>query len=138
MKTIKGLVLGSAAGLIAMSGAQAADLPLKAKSVEYVKVCSLYGAGFWYIPGTDTCIRIGGAIRIDTAFNGSTFDAPCWQGGANGSKAYGRDWYSTRARFNLTEDTRTATEYGVLRTFASVLMDWTRGNSAIGDRKSVV
>jgi hypothetical protein len=46
MKTIKGLVLGSAAGLIAMSGAQAADLPLKAKAVEYVKVFSLYGAGF--------------------------------------------------------------------------------------------
>lgn len=24
-------------------------------AVEYVKVCSLYGAGFFYIPGTDTC-----------------------------------------------------------------------------------
>jgi hypothetical protein len=23
--------------------------------VEYVRVCSLYGAGFFYIPGTDTC-----------------------------------------------------------------------------------
>jgi len=43
MKTIKSLVLGSAAGLLAMGGAQAADLPVKAKAVEYVKVCSLYG-----------------------------------------------------------------------------------------------
>src|ERR1700726_797378 len=76
MKMIKSLILGSTAGLIAMSGAQAADLPVKAKAVEYVKVCSLYGAGFWYIPGTDTCIRIGGAIRIDTAINGNVFDAP--------------------------------------------------------------
>jgi hypothetical protein len=131
MKTIKGLVLGSAAGLLAMSGAQAADLPVKAKAVEYVKVCSLYGAGFWYIPGTDTCIRIGGAVRIDTAFNGGTFDFPFWQGGAGASKAYGKDWYSTRSRFNLTEDTRTATEYGVLRTYANVIMDWTRGVSAL-------
>ena len=26
-------------------------------AVEYVKVCSLYGAGFFYIPGTDTCMN---------------------------------------------------------------------------------
>ena len=79
MKMVKSLILGSAAGLIAMGGAQAADLPVKAKAVEYVKVCSLYGAGFWYIPGTDTCIRIGGAIRIDTAINGGIYDNPFWQ-----------------------------------------------------------
>jgi Porin subfamily len=131
MKMIKSLILGSSAGLIAMGGAQAADLPVKAKPVEYVKVCSLYGAGFWYIPGTDTCIRIGGAIRIDTAFNGNTFDAPFWQGGAGADGAYNRNYFATRARFNLTEDTRTATEYGVLRTFANIQMDWTQGSSAI-------
>jgi len=50
MKMVKSLILGSAAGLIAMSGAQAADLPVKAKAVEYVRICSLYGAGFYYIP----------------------------------------------------------------------------------------
>jgi len=114
-----------------MSGAQAADLPVKAKAVEYVKVCSLYGAGFWYIPGTDTCIRIGGAIRVDTSLNANIYDAPQWQGGASGSQAYGKDWFSTRARLNLTEDTRTATEYGVLRTYANVQFDWTRGGSGI-------
>ena len=46
MKMVKSLVLGSAATLVAMGGAQAADLPVKAKAVEYVKICSLYGAGF--------------------------------------------------------------------------------------------
>ena len=56
MKMVKSLILGSAAGLLAMSGAQAADLPVKAKAVEYVRICSLYGAGFYYIPGTDTWI----------------------------------------------------------------------------------
>jgi len=132
MTMIKSLILGSAAGLIAMSGAQAADLPVKAKAIEYVKVCSLYGAGFWYIPGTDTCIRIGGAIRIDTALNGAIYDAPYWQGGANASQSYGKNWYSTRSRFNLTSDTRTATEYGVLRTYANIQFDWTgNGGSAI-------
>ena len=74
MKLVKSLMLGSAAGLIAMSGAQAADLPVKAKAVEYVKVCSLYGAGFFYIPGTDTCIKLGGYLRVDTTFNGGVYD----------------------------------------------------------------
>lgn len=49
MKIIKSLAFGSAAGLITASSCQAADLPVKAKAVEYVKVCSLYGAGFYYI-----------------------------------------------------------------------------------------
>ncbi len=52
-----------------MGGAQAADLPVKAKAVEYVKICSLYGAGFYYIPGTDTCIKLGGYLRVETALN---------------------------------------------------------------------
>ena len=33
------------------------------KPVQYVKICSLYGAGFYYIPGTDTCLKIGGWVR---------------------------------------------------------------------------
>src|ERR1700759_1519200 len=69
MKMVKSLVLGSAAGLLAMSGAQAADLPIKAKAVEYVRVCSLYGAGFYYIPGTDPCIKLGGYLRVDGIAN---------------------------------------------------------------------
>jgi len=66
MKMVKSLVLGSAAALVAMSGAQAADLPVKAKAVEYVRICSLYGARFFYMPGTDTCIKLGGYVRADT------------------------------------------------------------------------
>ena len=86
MKMVKSLILGSAAGLIAMSGAQAADLPVKAKAVEYVRICSLYGAGFYYIPGTDTCIKLGGYLRADTTFNGSgAYDCPAWAGAAGQS-----------------------------------------------------
>src|SRR3954454_9677861 len=69
MKIVKSLLLGSAAGLVAVAGAQAADLPVKAKPVEYVKVCSIYGVGFFYIPGTDTCIKIGGWVRFEMDFN---------------------------------------------------------------------
>src|SRR5687768_3293680 len=54
MKLVKSLFLGSVAGLAAAAGAQAADLPVaKAAAVEYVRVCSTYGAGFFYIPGTE-------------------------------------------------------------------------------------
>jgi hypothetical protein len=69
MKMVKSLLLGSAAGLVAVAGAQAADLLVKAKPVEYVKICSIYGAGFFYIPGTDTCIKIGGWVRAEADFN---------------------------------------------------------------------
>jgi hypothetical protein len=142
MKMVKSLMLGSAAGLLVMGGAQAADLPLKAKAVEYVKVCSLYGAGFWYIPGTDTCIYIGGAVRLDVGINSATYDAPYWQNGATpsagASQAFGKNWFSNRERLNLTEDTRTATEYGVLRTYANLQLDWiSSGNSGIAGGQPV-
>ena len=65
MKMVKSLLLGSAAGLVAVAGAQAADLPVKAKPVQYVKICSLYGVGFYYIPGTDMCLKIGGWVRAE-------------------------------------------------------------------------
>ena len=83
MKMVKSLLLGSAAGLVAMAGAQAADLPVKAKPVQYVKICSLYGAGFYYIPGTDTCIKIGGYVRAEVNFNaGGSFGVPTSSGTA--------------------------------------------------------
>src|SRR5271166_4644524 len=100
-----------------MSGAQAADLPVKAKAVEYVRICSLYGAGFWYILGTDTCIKIGGYLRVDTTFNGGIYGGPAWNGGLGTGDRF-TDHINSRSRMALTVDTRTATEYGVVRTFA--------------------
>ncbi len=128
MKMVKSLILGSAAGLVAMSGAQAADLPVKAAPVEYVKICSLYGAGFFYIPGTDTCIKLGGYLRVDTTFNGSIYDQPAWSGDLGQQNRY-RDYFAARSRMALTVDTRTATEYGVVRTFAQADFQFTTFNS---------
>src|SRR6201986_1609214 len=68
MKRAKSLLLGSAAGLVVVTAGQAADLPVKTKPIEYVKICSLYGAGFYYMPGTDLCIKIGGWVRIAAAY----------------------------------------------------------------------
>ena len=116
MISMRTLILGSAAGLIAVSGAQAADLPVKAKAVEYVRICSLYGAGFFYSPGTDTCIKLGGYLRADVTFNGGTHGTPAWNGDLGQQNRY-RDYFVARSRMALTVDTRTATEYGVVRTF---------------------
>src|ERR1700737_3686601 len=116
MNAIRNLVLGSAAALLAVTGAQAADLPVKAKAVEYVRICSLYGAGFFYIPGTDTCIKLGGYLRVDSTFNGGIQDAPAWNGDLGQVNRY-RDQFQSRSRMAFTVDTRTATEYGVVRTF---------------------
>ena len=116
MKMVKSLLLGSAAGLLAMSGAQAADLPVKAKAVEYVRICSLYGAGFFYIPGTDTCIKLGGYLRADLTINGQIYDGPFYNGEGAIRDRYA-NFYNDRSRLALTIDTRTATEYGVVRTF---------------------
>jgi len=71
MKLAKSLLLGTAATLVATAGAYAADLPSKkAAPVNYVKVCDAYGAGFFFIPGTDTCIKVGGRVRADYAMSG--------------------------------------------------------------------
>ncbi|MET3964990.1 hypothetical protein ABID62_001039 [Bradyrhizobium sp. S3.9.1] len=126
MKLVKSLLLGSAAGLIAVGGAQAADLPVKAKAVEYVKICSLYGAGFYYIPGTDTCIKLGGYLRAEVAINATDFNGNF--SSVNGSANRLTNYYVTRAREDFNVDTRTATEYGVVRTFADVVFSWTTDN----------
>src|SRR6266478_6635039 len=116
MMAARKFILGSAAGLLAIGGAHAADLPVKAKAVEYVRVCSLYGAGFFYIPGTDTCIKLGGYLRVDTTFNGGIHGQPAWSGDLGQQNRY-RDYFASRSRMALTIDTRTATEYGVVRKF---------------------
>jgi len=125
MKMVKSLILGSAAGLLAMSGAQAADLPVKAKAVEYVRICSLYGAGFYYMPGTDTCIKLGGYVRADTMVGAG--DYSFMQSSATGNQGSNNrltNYWFGRARMDLTVDTRTATEYGVVRTFADMVFSW--------------
>src|SRR6476660_10521708 len=124
MITARTLILSSAAGLMALSGAQAADLPFKAKAVEYVRICSLYGAGFFYIPGTDTCIKIGGYLRADVTFNGGAHGAPAWNGDLGQQNRYA-DYFTSRSRMALTIDTRTATEYGVVRTFGQTDLQFT-------------
>ena len=124
MKMVKSLLLGTAAGLVAMSGAQAADLPVKAKPVQYVKICSLYGAGFYYIPGTDMCLKIGGYVRQQVGYgvNGDLTAGALARGtGQSGDVATRatQDW-AARTRGYITADARNQTEYGTVRSYIAV------------------
>jgi porin-like protein len=128
MKVVRNLILGSAACLVVTGGARAADFPVKAKAVEHVRICSSYGAGFYYMPGTDTCIRLGGYLRAETAFNSTHYSGA--YSGQLGAHNQLSNYFSTRARQEMTVDTRTATEYGVVRTFFEGTFTWTSGSYA--------
>jgi len=118
---IKGVLLSSASVLVAF-GAAAADLPTKAKPVEYVKICSLYGEGFYYIPGTDICLKIGGYVRTDYRWNATGGGQPQYTGGG-GAQDRSVSPFAMRHRASFNFDSRSQTAYGVLRTYVSVNVD---------------
>ena len=119
MKLAKSLLLGSAAGLVAVAGAQAADLPTrKAAPVEYVRICAVHGPGFFYIPGSDTCIRIGGRARFEYV-NAEQY------GRGNGNSSF-------RALGRINLDARTQTDWGLLRAYIRVGFSRDSGTAYFG------
>jgi Porin subfamily len=162
-KFFTAVLLGSAAaltGVAGVSGAKAADLPARAAApIEYVRICDAYGAGFFYIPGTETCLRVGGLVLAE----GRTFDPSYSIGGTgfygNGIPAFhtalapvgvgagvgflpgitqysnnrSRDAASFNALGRVELDARTASPWGTLRAFARVDAYYGSGaNSATG------
>jgi Porin subfamily len=121
--TIKSLLLGAAAGLATIGAAQAADLPMtKGEAVEYVKVCSAFGPGFFYIPGTDTCLKIGGEIRADyRAFGGDRPTALGVPRTFDFNRNDNRSAFNTEAR--IWFDARTQTDWGLLRSYFQIDAD---------------
>jgi hypothetical protein len=123
MKMVKSLLLGTAAGFVAVAGAQAADMPVKAKPVQYVKICSLYGDAFYYIPGTDTCLKLGGYLRVQAEYNAGAGGIPDTSGNQGAQARYNRtdtNDIDYRTRAALSWDVRQQTEYGTLRTYIRV------------------
>lgn len=112
---IKSIVVG-AAGLLAASSAFAADLPGAPEPVDYVRVCDAYGMGYFYVPGTETCLRISSRVRADFNVWGS-------DKGYDGNYGWGTretNGISTRARGYLYMDSRTNTEFGLLRMYTEM------------------
>ncbi|MBD2746212.1 porin [Microvirga sp. BT688] len=124
MKLAKSLFLGTVAGLAAVAGAQAADLPVaKSAAVEYVRVCSTYGSGFFYIPGTETCLRVGGRVRAEYQY----LEPQAREDASIGFLARGR----------VQLDARTATAYGLLRAFVRMEMDRRSGVYGTGTSTNI-
>ena len=143
MGPVKRVLLGSAAGVFAVAGAQAADLAVKAKPVEYVKVCSLYGAGFWYVPGTDTCIKIGAFVKLQAGYNlnqGGPFMMGVASNGTGNTGGRHDRTDSSPFTFNnrsaVSFDMRTQTEYGTLRSYFDAFFQ-TQTNSGAAQLSSI-
>ncbi|MFE0013858.1 porin [Mesorhizobium sp. NPDC059054] len=128
---IKSLLLGSAAALLAVSGARAADAVVVAEPepAEYVKICDVYGAGYFYIPGTETCLRIGGYVRYDAGFGDV--------GSLDGARAFDRleptkeqDTWRKQARFTLKTWTGQETELGTLKTYTETRFNFGNGDGS--------
>jgi hypothetical protein len=83
-----------------------------------VKICSLYGAGFYYIPGTDTCIKVGGWVRTYTTYgtNGNSTNGGL-VANVNNRSTNNFEW---RVRGYVTVDAREQTEYGTVRGYLAV------------------
>ena len=122
---IKSLLLGSAAALIAVSGARAADVVVaEPEPVEYVRVCDAYGEGYFYIPGTETCMRISGYVRGDIKGGDNVY--------ARKRGDIDRDTYAWRTRATLRFHTASETELGTLRTFVELRSQWDDGHDTNG------
>ncbi|MTI16127.1 porin, partial [Rhodobacteraceae bacterium RKSG542] len=93
--------------------ALAADLP-SVEPVDYVQTCDAFGAGFFVLPGKDTCLRVSGRVRTELRMNNFA-DNGHW-GGTNKSK----DDMSFFARGYVRLDARTQTEMGLVRSYTSL------------------
>ncbi len=120
---IKSLLLGSAAALAAVSGAKAADAIVAAEPepMEYVRVCDAFGTGYFYIPGTETCLKIGGYVRFQTNF-GPDLDL------RGSSRGRGTSDWDTFTRGQLQIDAKNDTELGTLE---SVIVLQTNADNAV-------
>jgi hypothetical protein len=123
MRSAKAILLASAASFISVGLGQAADLPTrKAAPVDYVRICSVFGPGFFYIPGSDTCLKIGGHARAEYAW----------------LQTYTRgDQLNFRMEARISLDARTQTEFGLLRAYFAVDFRNNTGSPWFGSGTSV-
>ena len=104
---IKSLLIGSAAAIVAAPAAFAADVIIaEPEPVEYVEVCDVAGAGYFYIPGSRTCIQLSGLVRHELSFVETEDDL-----------AFDGNGINSLVRGELNIRTFTETELGDLTSF---------------------
>ncbi|WP_273783676.1 porin [Bartonella sp. AU15XJBT] len=126
---IKSLFLSSTAAFLAISGAHAASTVVaEPEPVEYIRVCDAYGKGYFYIPGTETCMRLSGNVRADF-IGGDNIDATTEAELKNKRKTYG-----SSSRLTLVFQAASETEMGTLRSYARIYSNWSNGKDNAGAR----
>ncbi|WP_455480509.1 porin [Bartonella sp. B12(2025)] len=114
--------LSSAAVFLAIPEAQATSTSIaEEKPAGYIRVCDAYGKGYFYIPGTETCMRLSGNVRADL-LGGDNIDATTDAELANKRKTYGAS-----SRLSLVFQTASETELGTLRSYARIYSSWGNG-----------
>jgi hypothetical protein len=142
-------------GTIRFDGRPMGEDGAAAPPTEYARVCNAYESSFFYIPGTDTCLRVGGAIiaeeqlySVSYRMANSIFGQPNAFAIPKGALLPGPGYTPTALQYGnptgapistfqsvgrIELDARTATEFGALRTFLRVESVYgTEGNAATG------
>jgi hypothetical protein len=109
-------VLLSSAALLVAGAAYAADLPAKKAAPAAAPTgCPAFGAGFFQIPGGDTCIKISGMVR----YKGKALTSGVSRGAATITNDYAYD---------VNVETRQNTDMGTLTAYAG---GFTGGNDPL-------
>ncbi len=138
--------VAGAAGMGFVPSVRAADLPARqAAPIEYVRICDAYGAGFFYIPGTETCLRVGGLALAELRAHDPFYSVAGPLFYANGVPHLGagfvplpnmylnarsRDALAFSALGRAELDARTQSPWGTLRAFIRVDAFYGSGASA--------
>jgi hypothetical protein len=140
---MKSVLLGSAATLVVVAGAQAADLPTKkgAPAAEYVKVCKVGGVAGFIIPGSDTCLKISGGIEAMYAFGNldTQYLGPlAYLAHSTAGDTKYRDGYGASARADVSLETVSNTAAGPLVGMIDVHFDQGYGMGVAGPNWSYI
>jgi opacity protein-like surface antigen len=116
--SMKSVLLGSAAGFAVVSGASAADAVVAAEPepMEYVKVCDAYGTGFFYIPGTETCLKIGATLRYEKRVS---------------KTGHQSEEYDNHGRIRFDVETKNDSEWGTVYSWQRIQGDQVNNGNAL-------
>ncbi|MER8447270.1 porin [Mesorhizobium sp. M1066] len=129
--TIGSLLLGSTAALIAVSDARAVTTVAEPDPTEYAKICDVYGSGYVYISGTETCLRIGGYLSYYVGLG----DVGLFYHARTSDVRTGEDQgtWQNNTRFTLKAWTGQETELGTLKTYTETRVNFGNRHTSVSD-----
>ena len=132
VRGLRSVLLAAPATIVVAAAGYAADLPAnRAAPVQYVRVCDAYGSGFFTIPGTDTCLRVGGYVRVSFEYSRPQ-NVVSVATGAVSQAAAAQDSTGLEVRGRIFTDARTQTPYGTVQTYVRIRSTNADGTRALG------